>query len=437
VGQRCRLVSLIGEADDEGNLPGRLRELEPAWKRERGIEPGPEQQHLDLAAGHGLRQRRYLSVGRDLAIGRVGTEAHGLAQRAHGGIEEVDGRERLHGVGARDRHATAHGEGGLAVSERLGHVLDRLHGDAALLGHLLDVDARNRLRESTVAPAALQEHLQNGERELAFGTRGIADPLVGVRGGERLPRLDVNERPRPAIAEGVHAGKAACVIDVREPRLQEVRPEGQHDLGVLEGVVGNGIAAERRAIRGAHRFVGERLDRHPPSRAQRPRPRVHESAQTAVLELGHEGDGSALAGRAHGGDLLADRLEGVVPADRREPGAVASLRAVEAIGMVESLERRLPAHAQRALAHGVIGIPLELHHAPLAIAGDHSTARRTLPAHRREPRGHSGNHLVVGHHQRQDPLAGGAAAGGGGDARRSHDLEEVAPVHELMISGDR
>ena len=98
--------------------------------------------------------------------------------------------------------------------------------------------------------------------------------------------------------------------------------------------------------------------------------------------------------------------------------------------MVEPLERRLAADAERALAHRVVGVALELHDPTLAVPREHAAAGGALAAYRREPRRDAGDELLVRHDERQDVLGRGLAAGGrGGGAGRPDELEEVAPLH--------
>src|SRR4029434_3844675 len=131
-----------------------------------------------------------------------------------------------------------------------------------------------------------------------------------------------------------------------------------------------------------------RLQHHARPAAERLRPFVEERAEAAVLELRDDGERLALALR--GAQLLAEHLERVVPGHGLQRVTLAALGAGEPVGMVEALHRGLPARAQRALAHRMLGAALELHHAALAIAREHAAARRALAADCGEPRGRSG-----------------------------------------------
>jgi hypothetical protein len=233
-----------------------------------------------------------------------------------------------------------------------------------------------------------------------------------------------------ALAECVHARERGRERDVVDPRLDPVGAEVEDDLRVLEGVERDGVATEHGAARRADRLVAERLERDARARAERLGEAVHQRAQAARLELRDERHAAALAGPAGGGEPLADGLERLVPAERREDRAVAALRSRDPIGMVEPLQRGLTADTEAAAVDRVVGIALELHDAAVAIAREHAAAGRALPAHGSEPRGDAGHELLVGNDHRQDRLGRLlAAAGRGRGAGRRHDLEEVASLH--------
>ena len=109
---------------------------------------------------------------------------------------------------------------------------------------------------------------------------------------------------------------------------------------------------------------------------------------------------------------------------------VPPLRSREAVGVIEALERRLPARAERALIDGVLGVALELDHPPFAVPGEDPAAGRALAADGGEPGGDPGNELLVRNHEGQERLGGLAAAPHRrAGPRGRHDLEEVASVH--------
>jgi len=437
VGQLGRLIRQVRKADDERHLAERVGELEARRQREDGIDAPSEHQHLDLAAGHRARQRGHLGVRGDLAVRGVGAEAHGLADVAGRRVQEVDGDLGLRRVGTGDRHAAADRQPGLGVSEDLREVLDRRKADAGFLGSPLEVDLGDRLGEALVGRALVHHHPEDGEGEHRLRPRNVANPLVRVRRRQRLSGLDVDERAGASVAERVHPGERARVVDVRQPRLDEVGAERQHDFRVLERVMRDRVPIERDLVRGPDRLVAERLERHARARPQRLNPAVEQRAEVAGLELRHDGDRAALPGRTERADAFGDELLGRVPENRLGRAAgLAHARAGEPVGMVEALKRGLSAQAQRAFVDRMVRIALELHDTPLAVARDDAAAGRAFAAHRGVPRGDAGHDLVVGHHQGKNGLGGLLApAAGRGRARRRHDLEEVTPVHLSIARG--
>src|SRR5438046_5755172 len=138
----------------------------------------------------------------------------------------------------------------------------------------------------------------------------------------------------------------------------------------------------------------------------------------------------SLPGLAQLTGLVGHELERLVPRHRLQRVAVTPLRAGETVRVIDLLQRRLAAHAERALIDRMVGIPLELHDAAVAVAREHAAAGWALTAHGREIRRDAGHDLLVRHHERQDPLGRLLAAGHGcGGARRRDDLEEVASFH--------
>src|SRR5438445_118377 len=177
-------------------------------------------------------------------------------------------------------------------------------------------------------------------------------------------------------------------------------------------------------------LVPEGVEGHARAHAEDLRPLVEERAQARGLELGHERDRLALARAPERGDLVRDDLLRCVPGRWRERGSVAEERSGEPVRMIKPLQRRLAARAQGPLADRVVGVPLELHDAALAVLRDHAAAGGALATHGCEPCGDARHELFVRHHQRQDILRRSLAAGdGGGGAACRDDPKEVPPVH--------
>ena len=88
--QLAGLIGHVREADDERHLADRVGELESRRERERGVDTRTQDEDLDLAAAHRARQRGDFRVRRDLAVGRIRAEAHGLADVTRRRVEQID-----------------------------------------------------------------------------------------------------------------------------------------------------------------------------------------------------------------------------------------------------------------------------------------------------------------------------------------------------------
>src|SRR5207245_9851573 len=103
-------------------------------------------------------------------------------------------------------------------------------------------------------------------------------------------------------------------------------------------------------------------------------PRGERRAQARGLERGDERDRLPLRGAPEVRELVRDDLLRRVPGHELERGAVAEARTGEPVRMVEPLERRLAPRAERALVHGLVGVPLKLHDATVAALPHDATA---------------------------------------------------------------
>src|SRR5207247_11455896 len=135
-----------------------------------------------------------------------------------------------------------------------------------------------------------------------------------------------------------------------------------------------------RAVGGAEGFVAQRLVGDARPRTQRLGPLVHEPAEAARLETGDESDLAPLLGLDQSLELVGKPLFRFIP----RHGLARHERAAVTIRMIEALQRGLTSNAERPRIHGMIGIPLELDHAAVAILGHEAAARWGLAAHRPE-----------------------------------------------------
>ena len=277
--------------------------------------------------------------------------------------------------------------------------------------------------------------MRHRERERAFGARPRGDPLVRVHARQRQAGPDVDElrhRGRPPGIERVRASEAVLEFDGGEPCVEKVGAERQEILGVREVVGGQRRGPERQAIAGAQRIEAEGLVAQPPA-ADLPHPLIDQ-----VAERGHFGtreEHDALAARlAH---LDAEPLNGAIPIDRFERAfGVADLRADDAIGIVQSLECRLPPGTEAAAVDRRLGIALELHRAAFAHAHLQAAARSALATCRRVIRRRPRD-LILWLDQIRNQffrgLGADAARGQRGRAGAAHaeDLEESPAIHAV------
>jgi hypothetical protein len=430
-----RLARPVGEAHNHGHLGEGLREAGLGRHGVDGIDVAQDQ-HLDLALGHGLGEREHVGVGagpRGLAA-----EADTLAHSADGDVEQV---HRLQHVGrVRPRHggAPAQHEPGLRRAEGVGHALDRVRGHPGLGGHRRHVHALHRAREGARVHAGgdeafVHDHLEHGEGERPLRARRIADPLVGVGSRHGQPRLDVHEGARLPAGERVHLREGGRVAHRREPGLEEVGAEGDQIAGLLDRILGNRVAAEGGAVGRADRLQPERLVGDAGPRAQRLRPLVEEAGEAARLEPGHQRDLPALLGAREGAELVGEDLLGGLP--RRE--LPVHHGAPKAIRMVQPLERGVPADAETSPVDGMVGIALELDDTAVAVLREHAAAGGALAADRGEVGGHARDDILRGRDVRVELLRGRPAPGGGG--RRAGDRDDpeerpaINPAHRISL----
>ena len=134
------LRRMAGQTDHEADLGEGLAEAGLGGHVVHGVDVG-EDEDVDLAGGHGLRQLGHVGIRAGLAQRGVGSEADGLAHGAHGAVQEIDGDEGVGGLRPRHGHAPADGEGTVGLREIVGDALDGLRGNARDLRRLGDIHA--------------------------------------------------------------------------------------------------------------------------------------------------------------------------------------------------------------------------------------------------------------------------------------------------------
>ena len=157
---------------------------------------------------------------------------------------------------------------------------------------------------------------------------------------------------------------------------------------------------------------------------------VEEGRERTLFMLVHDGDLGALPSALHFTELRGERLHCLGPGDGDELVTVALHGAAEAIGIVETLQARLPARAERTLIDRMLRIALGLDRASIADFDDQAAAGGALTAGGGVIVGDARGRLV-GRDEIRDELldvTGRAADGGRGGASDGHDLEEVAAL---------
>ncbi len=174
-----------------------------------------QQEDVDLPARHGLGEGRHVRVRARLAERVAGPELHARPHRTHRHVEQVDGHEGIGGIRARGGRPASDHEARLGPGEVAGHPADRLRGHARCRRGALEVGGSHRRAEHRGVAAALDplvdDHLEHRERELPLGAGRVPHPLVGIRRGQRLARLEVHEGAGVPLVEGVHAGEIRVV----------------------------------------------------------------------------------------------------------------------------------------------------------------------------------------------------------------------------------
>ena len=334
---RGGLVEVAREADHKRDLRQRLGEAGPGWQRERGIRVLHDEDR-DFALGHGLGQGDQIRVTAGPGQGRVRSEADRPTHVAEGIVQEPHRRRGVrrsaHGHPARDDQARP------ALHERLGQVTELGGGHPALSGHRLHVHRAGRrdeglrlLRREGRHLPRLQHEPQQGERDPRLGARSARDPLVGVGGGHRVARLDVDHARGVPVPESVRAADRAARSPWERSTSRGSRPRARRSSSRPRTRDGESRPRRRPPpVRRAEILVGEGLVGDPGAAADRLQPLVGQAAQAPGLELGHHRDPPGPAWR--GGDLLHEELLRVGDGHRAPGGALTEPRTRDAIRIV-------------------------------------------------------------------------------------------------------
>ena len=283
----------------------------------------------------------------------------------------------------------------------------------------------------TGRPAELRRfegHARDAEREdaLAAGLRG--KPLVRVASGEREPRTHVDQARVAALGRRHLARRLdlAGVLDGREPALERVRAEVDHEIRAFQIEDRAHARAEDRVRRLAQRLVAEGLVVEPAAAASHRGEEAIEERRQRRPQLARE--------RAHpaasGAELLRQQRRRLLPADLLEdPAGAPHARLGVAVRVIGAADARLAERAQRAAVHRVLGISLELDRPALARSHVQAAGRRALEAGRGVVHRLPGSDLLGLHHVRDQLLDVIGAAGRSGAARaHAHQLQEITTI---------
>ncbi len=211
-----------------------------------------------------------------------------------------------------------------------------------------------------------------------------------------------------------HVSRKSAPNETMRRRVLEAERGPRHAVGAAVGF-------DRRA-------VGLEVDAQLPRHAVGGEPAVEEARERAALVLVEE---DRVRGRRPGlGDRLAQARDRVVPRDRLPRAVFLHHRRAKAVRIVETLQRRLAARAERAVVQWMIRISFELDRAAVARLDDEPTAGRALAASGGEVR-RDARDCLVGRMDIWNELSGilrQTARGGERGTRRANDLEKVAAL---------
>ena len=378
------------------------------------------ERHLERHLGKGRGEAGRLGHG----VGRVGPPHEGErhATGAHLGDDARQIGVRREAVVAGMANGRLDGDtdgSGLLVD--LGHhdtTVDGIRGGDTADGHHTVTGSGDSLRQRFEGRDRHTRGLGGGghrpgarERRadfhLAAGLGG--DPLIGVETGEGAARADVDET-RSAFQLGAGVGPVELLRHTVPPAVEEVGPEADDELGGVE-VERRPRRAVRLLVRGDGRHGRPGVDAQMRRHTLRRQPLVEEAWEGARLVLIHEDDVGRLRAALDLADFLGEELVRLVPRGGLEGVALAHHRRAIAIGIVQPLHRREASGADRAAAHGVVGVAIELDGTAVADFRHHAAGCGALAAGGRVVLRHTGHGVIRGRDVRNElpHLFGGAA----------------------------
>ena len=193
-------------------------------------------------------------------------------------------------------------------------------------------------------------------------------------------------------------------LHVRDPGLEELRAEGQHELGAIEVVARNLRTPERQIGSRANRVIFERLIGQPPRAAESRKPGGRELFEWTGLETA-EPRNAVRSATPRIAQFRREQLLGVAPRDRlQDPVRVSDEWLPEPEWVVDRLYGRLTPRAQPATPDGMLRIALRLRDSAIDGLRNQPAPRRTRAARCRVVRWCAGDDRIGRHEIRDQSL---------------------------------
>ena len=215
------------------------------------------------------------------------------------------------------------------------------------------------------------------------------------------------------------------------PAVEEVRSDRNDEPSGAE-IEARPRNAVTLAVRGDRGMIRARIVAQMRGHSDSGEPRIEKTGKTPRLVLidEHRAGGTAAASLSQ---LLRKNLQRLIPGDGVELTVTPDHWPAIAIGIVETLQRRLPARAERATIYRMVRVALELDRTSVAGLGDETARDRALPTSRRVIRGYAWYSLIRRNEIRNELLdflrgASQHRSRGGADAKH---LEKLAALHSI------
>ncbi len=274
--------------------------------------------------------------------------------------------------------------------------------------------------------------MQDCQREHRLGAGGRGNPFVALRRRHVKSRADVNRATdcerAVAILRRAKFRILTRELDRRAPGFEEVRSKGKQHFGLIDSICGKIAPSEHQLCGLARGLIAKRLVIDGEVRLPCAEERRADFLQRRARRRPDHRD-PIVAGGGRLLQMIDEQLQCIVPGNFVELAIrAAQHRRAQAVGIVESLQTRLPARTDGALADGIAGIALQLDDASFANLRDEAASGRAFTASGGVKRRHAGDDVLIGHDV-GDQLACRRLASGdrGGRPGRCRQFYERAP----------